>query len=55
MSMHRRRRKRHFLYIGDRDDQIATSIRLLSVKYEFYGFSGDLTETMNYVMNISLQ
>ena len=25
-----------------RDDLIATNTRLLSIKYEFYGFSGDL-------------
>ena len=36
----------HFLYIEGRDDQIATSTRLLSIKYEFYGFSGDLIETI---------
>ena len=47
MRMHRRRKKWHFLYSVGRDDQIATSTRLLSIKYEFYGFSGDLIETIN--------
>ena len=38
---------KHFLYIAGRDDLIATNTRLLSIKYEFYGFSGDLIETIN--------
>ena len=43
----KKKNMRHFLYITGRDDQIATSTRLLSIKYEFYGFSGDLIETIN--------
>ena len=39
--------KRHFLYIGSRDDQIAIHAKLLTINYEFYGFSGDLIETIN--------
>ena len=46
----RRRRKRHFLYIGGRDDLIATNAILLNIKHKFYGFSGDLIETINYLI-----
>ena len=42
-----RRRKRHFLYIAGRDDLIATNAILLNIKHKFYGFSGDLIETIN--------
>ena len=37
-----------YLYITGRDDQIATSTRLLNIKYEFYGFviSADFIETI---------
>ena len=41
------RRKRQFLYIGGRDDLIATNTILLNIKHKFYGFSGDLIETIN--------
>ena len=37
----------HFLYIGDRDNQISTGAKLIDIKYNFYGFSGDLIETIN--------
>ena len=47
MRMHRRRRKRHFLYIGGKDDLIATNTILLNIKHEFFGFSGNLIETIN--------
>ena len=30
-----------------RDAQITTCTKLLDIKYEFYGFSGDLMETIN--------
>ena len=44
MRMHRRRKKKYitFLYIGGRDDQIATHI-----KHEFYRIRGELIETIN--------
>ena len=29
------------------DDQIATSVKLLDITYESYGFSADLIETIN--------
>ena len=29
-----------------RDDQISTSAKLIDIKYEFYGFVGDLIETI---------
>ena len=32
---------------GYRDDQIATCAKLLNIKYKFYGFSGNLIETIN--------
>ena len=31
-----------------RDNQIATHAKSLNIKYKFYGFSGDLVETINY-------
>ena len=43
-----RRRKWHFLYIGDRADLIVTSTKLLDTKYTFYGFNDDLIETCNH-------
>ena len=43
----KRKKKRHFLYIRGRDEQIATRAKLLNIKYKFYGFSGDLIETIN--------
>ena len=36
-----------FCTLGDRDDQTATHAKLLNIKYEFYGFSGDPIETTN--------
>ena len=30
-----------------RDDQIATGTKMLDIKYQFYGFSGDLIEIIN--------
>ena len=33
--------------IGRWDDQITTNAKLLDIKYEFYGFSGDIIETTN--------
>ena len=36
--------------MGGKDDQIATSAKLLDIKYNFYGFSGDLIETVNPLM-----
>ena len=31
---------------GNRDDQISNSAKLINIKYEFYGFVGDLIETI---------
>ena len=42
MRMHIRKKNRHFLYIAGIDNQTATCTKLLNIKYEFYGFSGDL-------------
>ena len=42
-----KKKKITLLYIGDRDDLITTCTKLLNIKYKFYGFSGDLTETIN--------
>ena len=33
---------------GSRDNQIATSAKLVDITHECYGFSGDLIETINY-------
>ena len=41
------RRKRILLYIGGKDDQATTSTKFLSIKYEFYRSSGDLTKIIN--------
>ena len=38
-----------------RDDQIATHTKLLNIKYELYGFSGELMETISYLLNISMR
>ena len=43
----KKKKKGHFLYIGDRAIQIATGSNLLDTKYEFYGFNDDLRETIN--------
>ena len=40
-------RKWRFLYIADRDNLIATNAILLNIKYDFYGFNGDLIEAIN--------
>ena len=46
--MHRRIRKYDtFCTSLDKDDQIATSAKLLDITYESYGFSGDIIETIN--------
>ena len=45
--MRRRKKKGHFLYIGDRAIQIATGANLLDTKYEFYGVNDDLKDTIN--------
>ena len=36
-----------FLYIWGMDDQITTCAKWLNIKYELYGFIGDLIETIN--------
>ena len=41
------KKKGHFLYIGGRAVQIATSFNLFDTKYEFYGFNDDLRDTIN--------
>ena len=38
----------NFLYIRGRDDQIATSAKLLDTMHKSYGFSGDLLKTIDY-------
>ena len=42
----RKKEERHFLYIEGRDNLIATSTKLLNIKYELHGFSGDDEETL---------
>ena len=37
-----KKKDRSCIYIGNRDNQIATSAKLLDVMHESYGFSGDL-------------
>ena len=46
MRMHRRKRRKTMLFI-DRDDEIATSAKLLDITYQSYGFSSDLIEIIN--------
>ena len=41
------KRKGHFLYIPEYEDQITTCAKLLNIKYKFYGFSGELIESIN--------
>ena len=36
-----------FCQMGGGDDSIATSTKLLNIKYKFYGFSADVRETIN--------
>ena len=46
--MRRRRRKKMTLSVhAGRDDLIATNATLLNIKYELYGFNGDLIEAIN--------
>ena len=42
-----KKEKGHFLYIEGRAIQITTGFNLLDTKYQFYGFSDDLRETIN--------
>ena len=37
-----KKKKGQILYIVGRGDQIATSVKLLDIMHESYGFSGDL-------------
>ena len=46
IRMHRRKNKTFCTSTG-RDDQVATSAKLLDITYESYGFSSDLIETIN--------
>ena len=39
--------KEQILYIMGRDDQIATSAKLLDITHESYGFNADLLEIIN--------
>ena len=41
------KKKKHSLYIEGRAIEIAIGSNLLDTKYEFYGFSHDLKETIN--------
>ena len=43
----KKKKKGHFLYIGGRAIQIHTGSNLLDTKYKFYGFNGDLRDTIN--------
>ena len=46
--MDRRRKKENDTFCtSGRDDQIATRTKLFNIKYKFYGFGGDLIETIN--------
>ena len=40
-------KKGQILYIKGRDNQIATSAKLLDITYKCYGFNADLIETIN--------
>ena len=40
-------RKKNFLYIVVRNNQIATSVKLLDIMHKPYGFNADLLETIN--------
>ena len=40
-------KKGQILYIKGRDNQTATSAKLLNITYESYGFNADLIETIN--------
>ena len=42
-----KKKKGHFLYIGGRAIQIATSANLHDTKYKFYAFNDDLRGTIN--------
>ena len=39
-----KKKRTYPVHWGCGDNQIATSAKLLDVKYKFYGFSGDLIE-----------
>ena len=41
-----KKKKGHFIYNRGRAILIATGVKLLDTKYKFYGFSGDLIETI---------
>ena len=43
----KRKKKDTFCRSPGRDDQIATGAKSLHIKYEFYGFSVDVKETIN--------
>ena len=43
----RRKKKRHFLYLGGKGVLIATGSNLLDTKYVFYGFNDDLIKIIN--------
>ena len=42
-----KKKKGQILYITGRDDQLATSAKLLDITHEYYGFNGDLIEPIN--------
>ena len=42
-----KKKKQQILYIMGRDNQIATSAKLLDIMYESYGFNADLIEPIN--------
>ena len=45
----KKKNKGHFLYIGGRANPITTGSNLLDTKYEFYGFSDDLRDTVKAI------
>ena len=47
MRTRRRRKKDTFCTSGGRAIQIHTGSNLLDTKYKFYGFNGDLRDTIN--------
>ena len=43
----KKKKKGQILYIVGRDDQIATSAKLLDITHKSYGVNADLIETIN--------
>ena len=43
----RRTEEEQILYIGGKDNEITTSVKLFDITKKSYGFIGDLIETIN--------